>query len=143
LGAEPKQACNIITNQFAELLKESGDTPTTSNVTPAHIVDLLKLVSTEAISSKMGKDVFAESFHSGKLPAQIVQEKGLVQISDTSAIESVVQQVLQTHSDVVAKYKSGQANVKGFLVGQVIRGMGGKANPAMVQDLVQSALERE
>jgi aspartyl-tRNA(Asn)/glutamyl-tRNA(Gln) amidotransferase subunit B len=143
LGGDPKQVCNVMTNQFAEMLKESGDTPRTSNITPSHIVDLLKLVATDTISSKMAKDVFTEAFDSGKTPSEIVKEKGLVQISDSSAIESVVSQVLAANPDVVDKYKSGQANVKGFLVGQVIRGMGGKANPAMVQELVQAALERK
>jgi len=142
LGGEPKQVCNVMTNQFAELLKESGDTPRTSNVTPTHMVDLLELVSSGAISSKMGKEVLQETFDSGTSPSNVVKAKGLSQITDTGEIQVKVSQILAAHPEVVAKYKEGQANVKGYLVGQVIRATGGKANPTLVQDLVQEALDK-
>ena len=142
LGGDPKQVCNVMTNQFAELLKERGDTPRTSNVTPFHIVELLKLINDAVISSKMGKDVFEETFNTGTPPSEIVKTKGLSQITDTGAIEKAVSETLAAHADVVAKYKGGQTNVKGFLVGQVMRAMGGKANPGLVQELVQGALDR-
>jgi aspartyl-tRNA(Asn)/glutamyl-tRNA(Gln) amidotransferase subunit B len=142
-GGDPKAVCNVMTNQFAELLKESGQTPRLSKVTPAHIVDLLTHVSNDTISSKMAKEVFLDVFNSGTPPSDIIRNKGLSQISDTAQIEKAVGEILAANPDVVVKFKAGQANVKGFLVGQVIRAMSGKANPAMVQDLVQAALEKE
>jgi aspartyl-tRNA(Asn)/glutamyl-tRNA(Gln) amidotransferase subunit B len=142
-GAEPKAACNILTNQFAELLKESGETPRTSKVKPEYIVDLLTHVSDNTISSKMAKEVFCDVFNSGSPPSNIIKAKGLAQISDSSQIEKAVAETLAANPEIVEKYKAGQVNVKGFLVGQVMRAMAGKANPAMVQELVQSALERE
>jgi len=143
LGGDPKGVCNVMTNQFAELLKESGSTPRTSNVKPEHVVDLLKQVADDTISSKMAKEVFADVFNSGSAPSEIIRLKGLAQISDSTQIEKAVADTLAANPEAVEKYKSGQVNVKGFLVGQVIRAMAGKANPAMVQDLVQSALEKE
>ena len=142
LGGEPKQVCNIMMNQFAALLKESGDTPRQSNVTPFYVVDVIKLVADQTISSKMAKDVFQETFDSGKAPADVVRTKGLAQITDSSEIEVKVSEILAANPEVVAKYKGGQANVKGFLVGQVMRATGGKANPTLVQDLVQEALDK-
>jgi len=142
LGGDPKQVCNVMINQFASLLKESGDTPRKSNVTPFYLVDLIKLVSVGTISSKMAKDVFQETFDSGTAPSDVVKAKGLTQITDSNEIEVKVSEILAAHPDIVAKYKGGQANVKGFLVGQVMRATGGKANPTLVQDLVQEALEK-
>ena len=142
LGGNPKQACNLMMNQFAELLKEHGGSPRESKITPFKLVDQLKLVESGTISSKMGKEVFEEAFLGGETPADIVKHKGLAQLTDAAAIDEKVADVLRAHPDVVIKYKSGQAGVKGFLVGQVIRSTGGSANPVLVQEMVQAALDK-
>lgn len=141
LGGDPKLVCNLMTNQFAELLKENGQTPSKSNVGPGHLVELLKFISDGTISTRMGKDVFAEVFETGKQPSEIIGSKGLTQITDSEAILISVRDVLDQNPEVVVKYKGGQVNVKGFLVGQVMRATGGKANPTLVQDLVQKVLD--
>ncbi|HEY3779826.1 MAG TPA: Asp-tRNA(Asn)/Glu-tRNA(Gln) amidotransferase subunit GatB [Fimbriimonadaceae bacterium] len=141
LGGDPKAICNLMTNQFAEMLKENGLIPRESKVLPSHIVDLLGQVAKQTISSKMAKDVFLDVFNTGTAPSEIIQAKGLAQITDSSAIETAIADVLRGHAELVEKYRTGQTNVKGFLIGQVMKGMAGKANPAMVQDLIQKALE--
>jgi aspartyl-tRNA(Asn)/glutamyl-tRNA(Gln) amidotransferase subunit B len=142
LGGDPKGVCNWMTQDLAKMLNESGLSPRQSNVAPGHIVDLLKLVANGTISGKMAKDVFAESFKNGGTPSEIVESKGLTQITDQGAIELAVEQILGANADVVAKYKAGQVNVKGFLVGQVMKQMAGKANPTLVQQVVTNALEQ-
>jgi aspartyl-tRNA(Asn)/glutamyl-tRNA(Gln) amidotransferase subunit B len=78
----------------------------------------------------------------GRMPVQIVKESGAVQISDQTQLSSLIAEVLKAHPDAVEKYKGGQVNVKGFLVGQIMRQSKGQANPEMVQDLLQKALEQ-
>lgn len=143
LGGEPQAINNWLTGDFAMLLKDKGQSPAESKVTPAHLVDLTKLVAEGTISGKTAKDVFKKAFESGQMPGEIVKESGATQISDESAIRQTTLDVLNSNPDVVAKYKSGQTNVKGFLVGQVMRGSGGRANPEIVQRIVGEELDKQ
>jgi len=140
-GGDPKTICNLLTQDFASLLKEDGITPRQSNISPPNLVELSQLIAKGAISSKMGKGVLKEMFRTGKSAQSVVQEQGLSQITDSSEIEAVVAKVLEQHAEVVAKYRSGQTNVKGFLVGQAMRASAGRANPGMVQEIVTKQLE--
>ena len=142
LGADPKQACNWMNGELAKLLNENGQEFEESLVKPAHIVDIINLVSSGTINGKTAKAVFAETFRTGRSPTEIVKESGATQISDTSAVEGFVRDVLAAHPDVVMKFKNGQTNVMGFLVGQVMRASGGRAKPELVQTAVGEALER-
>lgn len=143
LGGDPQAVNNWLTGDFAMLLKDKGQVPKDSKVTPEHLVDLTKLVAEGTISGKTAKDVFKKAFESGKMPGEIVKESGATQISDESAIRQTAMDVLKNNPDVVEKYKSGQMNVKGFLVGQVMRGSGGRANPEIVQRIVGEELEKQ
>jgi len=142
LGGEPKPVWNWMTTAFAKHLNREGIPARESRITPGHIVELTKLVSSNRISSNIAKDVFDKMYADGRMPAQIVEESGVSQIADSGAISAIVDQVLRSHPDVVAKYKGGQVNVKGFLVGQIMRQSKGQANPEMVQELLQQALEK-
>jgi aspartyl-tRNA(Asn)/glutamyl-tRNA(Gln) amidotransferase subunit B len=141
-GGDPKAVCNWMNSDFAKLLNESGKSAAESNVTPAHIVSLTKLVDSGKINGKMAKQVFEEAFNTGKSPQEIVESSGLSQISDEGAVREVVAKVLSENPEVVEKYRNGQTNVAGFLVGQVMRQSGGRANPALAQQLVREALEQ-
>lgn len=141
LGADAKQACNWMNGEWARLLNESGQHFEKSLVKPAHIVDIINLVSAGTINGKTAKSVFADAFGSGRMPSEIVKESGATQISDTGAVANFVSEVLAAHPDVVAKYKNGQTGVMGFLVGQVMRASGGRAKPDLVQAAVREALE--
>lgn len=141
LGGEPKAVCNWMNSDFAKMLNENRLSAHESKITPTHLVDLTKLISQGAISGKIAKEVFAESFENARTPSEIVRAKGLTQISDRGAIEAAVRQVIDLNSDAVSKYKAGQTGISGFIVGQVMKQMGGRANPALVQELVKEALD--
>jgi len=141
LGGEPKAICNLMNSDFAKLLNEAGITARESKLTPAHLVELNTLVSKGTISGKIAKTVIADSFATGEMPAKLVEASGATQVSDTGAIQAIVDQVLANNPDVVAKYKAGAVSVKGFLVGQVMKESKGRANPQLANELVQAALD--
>lgn len=143
LGGEPQEVNNWLTGDFAKLLNDSGQRPNESKITPAHLVDLTKLVRAGTISGKTAKEVFAKAFESGQLPSDVVAQSGATQISDDLEIRNTVLDVMKNNPDVVAKFKAGQTNVKGFLVGQVMRTGGGRLNPEMVQRIVGEELEKQ
>jgi aspartyl-tRNA(Asn)/glutamyl-tRNA(Gln) amidotransferase subunit B len=128
-GGDPKMICNWMNSDFAKLLNESGQTVHDTKITTDHLVELTGLISKGTISGKIAKEIFEQAFADGKTPSEIVAEKGLTQISDKGEIEAV------------EKFKSGQANVAGFFVGQVMKQTGGRANPQLVQELVKAVIE--
>ena len=95
------------------------------------------------VSANAGKDVLGEMFRTGKAPADIIAEKGLAQVSDTGAIEAVVDEILAKNAGEVEKYRAGKTQVFGFFVGQVMRAMKGKGNPALVNELLKKLPKRE
>jgi glutaminyl-tRNA synthetase len=106
----------------------------------AAVGELVALVESGTLSGKIGKDVLAEMVKTGKGPRAIVEEKGLRQITDTSAIAAAVDAVLAENADAVARYRAGNANLLGALVGMVMKKTGGKANPKVVNDLLRQRL---
>lgn len=141
LGGDPKAICNWMNSDFAKMLNEEGKTAAESKIKPAHLVELTKLIADGTISGKIAKSIFKTAYETGKMPSEIVKESGATQITDTSSIRPVVEQVLAANPDVVEKYKSGQTSVKGFLVGQVMKQSQGRANPGMVQTLLEELLQ--
>ena len=140
-GGEPKPVCNWMTGEFAKLLNESGQAIDEAKITPAHIIELIKLTGSGTINGKTAKAVFADAFKSGKMPSALVQESGATQISDESAITDAVAKVLAENEAAVEKYRAGQTNVAGFIVGQVMKATQGRANPQVVQKAVKDALD--
>jgi len=123
---------NIVANDVAKELKQSSSL----NFTAKQIAQLIKMIDDETISSKIAKQVFEEMAKSGKNPTQIVEVKGLVQISDPTKISPIIDEVITKNLDNVAKFKAGNTKLLGFFVGQVLRMTGGKANPKVVNELV-------
>lgn len=140
LDGDPKLVCNWMNSDFAKLLNESGTLIEESQATPAHLVDLTKLVSSSAISGKTAKELFAESFRTGAMPSKLVESKGATQISDRSEIERFSREAIEANASVVEKYKGGQEAVLGFLVGQAMRLSKGRANAALVQETLRRLL---
>jgi len=101
---------------------------------------LVDLISNQTISGRIAKDVFEEMLASGKSAAAIVDEKGLKQVTDTGAIEKSIDEILAKNADKVAEYKSGKDKLFGFFVGQVMKSTGGKANPALLNELLKKKL---
>ena len=108
---------------------------------PVQIADLVKIIDDGTISNKIAKQVFEEMVKSGKNPKQIVEDKGLVQISDPAIISAIIDEVIEKNPDNVAKFKAGNTKLLGFFVGQVLKSTGGKANPQVVNQLVAQKLK--
>ena len=117
--------------------KELKDSP----VSAKQLGDLVGLISDNTISGKIAKEVFAEMMGTGKNAADIVEARGLKQVTDTGAIEKIVVEVLKENPDKVAEYKGGKDKLFGFFVGSVLKKSGGMANPGMVNDLLKKKLE--
>ena len=98
------------------------------------------LISDGTISGRIAKDVFADMFETGKQASVIIEEKGLKQVSDTGAIEALIDQVLADNQDKVDEYRGGKDKLFGFFVGQTMKLSKGQANPAMVNELLKSKL---
>ena len=139
-GRDAKLAANwVITNLFGALNKEAKSI-TESPVSAEALGGLIELISDNTISGKIAKDVFAEMFETGKSASEIVEEKGLKQVTDSSAIEPIIDEVLANNPDMVEQYKSGKDKLFGFLVGQVMKATQGKANPGMVNQILKDKL---
>jgi aspartyl-tRNA(Asn)/glutamyl-tRNA(Gln) amidotransferase subunit B len=143
LGGDPKAIWNWMNSDFAAKLNEKNLGARESKVTPAHLVDLVKLVQSGAISGKMAKDIFVDTFESGKLPSELVREQGVTQLTDQTEIDAMVLKAISENPQIVAKYKAGQISVAGFIVGQVMKQSQGRAKPDLVKELVEKALEKE
>jgi aspartyl-tRNA(Asn)/glutamyl-tRNA(Gln) amidotransferase subunit B len=138
---QPKPVSNWIMGPLLGLLNAEGKTIDQSPVSAPDLARLLKLVDDGTISGKIAKTVFDEMARSGKPPRQIVEEKGLVQISDSGAIEDIIAKVLAGNPAEVEAYRSGKTKLMGFFVGQVMKETRGKANPRMVNDILKKKLE--
>ena len=106
------------------------------------IKELVLLIEDGTISGKIAKCVFEEMFESGDSPEKIVKEKGLIQVSDTSTLEPIIDEIIAANPDSVAEYKSGKDKLFGFFVGQVMKKTAGKASPQMVNDLLKEKLSK-
>lgn len=142
-GAEPKEAANWLMGDFAKLLSRDNLEMKTAPVQAAAMADLLKLIAKGTISGKIAKQVFAEMWTSGKDPETIVKEKGLVQISDTGALEELAAKVIAANPQSVADFKAGKKKAVGFLMGQIMKETKGKANPQVVNGILTKMLSEQ
>jgi aspartyl-tRNA(Asn)/glutamyl-tRNA(Gln) amidotransferase subunit B len=140
LSKNPQQALNFVLGDLSRLANETDVAVVQSKVTPQEVAELIGLLESKTINSKIAKDLLGRMWAGAGSPRAIVQAEGLAQTSDESAIEKFVDDVLAANPAVVAEYKAGKTNVAGFLVGQVMKTSGGKANPPMVQALIKKKL---
>jgi aspartyl-tRNA(Asn)/glutamyl-tRNA(Gln) amidotransferase subunit B len=140
---QPKTVSNWVMGELTRELNNSGTDVSASPVTPERLVELLKMVDQGAISLKVAREIFPEVYSSGKTPVQIVQEKGLTQVSDEGTLDKIIEEVLTKSPVQVAQFKEGKQQVLGFLVGQVMKASGGKANPGKVNELLKKKLAKE
>ena len=129
----------LIVEVFGAMNRESR-TLNTLPFTPAHLAKLVDLIMDGTISGKIAKDIFAKMWESGKAPDALVEELGLKQISDTSVIEKVVDDIIAANMDKVEAYKAGKVQLFGFFVGSVMKALEGKANPGMVNEYLKKKL---
>ncbi|MCX6980537.1 MAG: Asp-tRNA(Asn)/Glu-tRNA(Gln) amidotransferase subunit GatB [Verrucomicrobia bacterium] len=137
---KPKNVANWIINDLLSALTAAEKTISNCPISAHALDELVNLIDDGKISSKQGKEVFAEMFASGKPAAQIVKERGLEQVSDTGAIEALCKQVMDANPKAVGEYKAGKLGSINFLKGQVLKISQGKANPQVVNDLLAKLL---
>jgi aspartyl-tRNA(Asn)/glutamyl-tRNA(Gln) amidotransferase subunit B len=137
---EPKIISNWIMGELLRELKNNQHSIETCPVKPKGLISLLKLIDEGTINAKMGKTVFEDMYRTGKPAKAIVKEEGLTQIIDSSIIESLVDQVLESNPEQVEQYKGGKEKVFGFLVGQVMKESKGQANPSLVNKLLKERI---
>jgi aspartyl-tRNA(Asn)/glutamyl-tRNA(Gln) amidotransferase subunit B len=137
----PKQVCNWVMGPVLGLLKTENKTIDELPVNTDQLAGLLKLIDQGIISGKIGKTVFDEMAKTRKSPKTIIEEKGLMQVSDVAAIEAIVSEILSGAGRQVEQYKSGKTKVFGFFVGQVMKKTQGNANPQVVNEILKKALE--
>ncbi len=139
-GRDAKLAANWVTGDFFGALNKSGQSIGDAKVTSDQLGALIDLISDQTISGRIAKDVFEIMFETGQNPAEIVEEKGLKQVTDTGAIESEIDKILSGNPDKVAEYKE-KPKVFGWFVGQVMKATQGKANPQAVNEILKAKLD--
>ncbi|HEV2668769.1 MAG TPA: Asp-tRNA(Asn)/Glu-tRNA(Gln) amidotransferase subunit GatB [Blastocatellia bacterium] len=136
-----RAAANWMLSELLRELKNAGVSIDGCKIMAEDLGAMIRLIDDKTISGKIAKDVFVEMFATGKAPAEIVKEKGLTQITDTSAIEKLVDEVIAANPKQVENYRAGKTALMGFFVGQVIKTSGGKANPQAVNDILKKKLD--
>ena len=137
---DPKQVSNWIMGSLLGLLNAQGKAIEETPVSAQDLAELLNLIQEGIISGKIAKTVFEEMAQTGKPPKEIVEKKGLVQLTDPDVIEKVVEKVLADSSREVEDYKNGKTKLFGYFVGQVLKETKGKANPKVVNDILKEKL---
>ncbi|GHV14824.1 aspartyl/glutamyl-tRNA(Asn/Gln) amidotransferase subunit B [Fibrobacterales bacterium] len=132
----PKLLANWVTSELMREVKEREGGLGAIKITPQDLASMVNLITDNTISGKIGKTVFAEMLETGKSPEIIVKEKGLVQITDTGEIEKIVREIISANSAQWAEFKSGKQALRGFFVGQIMKKSAGKANPPLVNKLL-------
>ena len=140
-SANPRAAANWIRSELMRELEATGLSAADSPITSERLGGLIRLIDEGKISGKQGKDVLVEMFKTGKDAEAIVAEQGLVQLSDTGEIDSLIDEVISANPDQLANYRSGKEALFGFFVGQVIKASKGKANPKIVNERLRAKLQ--
>jgi aspartyl-tRNA(Asn)/glutamyl-tRNA(Gln) amidotransferase subunit B len=139
-GRDAKLAANWLISELFGALNKAGLEISRSPVSAADLGGLVDLIADNTISGRIAKDVFAEMVATGRPAGEIVEKKGLRQVTDTGAIEGAIDQIMAQHADKVTEYRAGKEKLFGFFVGQVMRATAGKANPALLNDLLKKKL---
>lgn len=140
LGATPKIAVNFIMGEIAAYLKEEHKEINETKLTPENLVELIALIEKNTISNNIGKQIIVDMMKDGTKASEIVEKRGLSQISDEGAIKEVCEKVAAAHPNEVAAYKNGKVQLLGFFVGQVMKETKGRANPKAVNELMKEIL---
>ena len=138
---DAKAVSNWLMGEYARLLNVHNLEVSDAPITPGMLADLLQLIDNGTISGKIAKMVFEEMFITGKKAKDIIKEKGLIQITDTVALDKIVARVIAANPQSVVDYQQGKGKALGFLVGQVMKETNGKANPVLVNELLKKQIE--
>jgi len=142
-GGDPKVVSNWIMNEILRMINDLGISADELLITPEQLAEIIKMVDLGTINNATGKALVAKVQESGKAPATIVKEEGLAQVSDDSALQSVIDKIIADHPEEVSSYRGGKEGLFGWFMGQVMRETRGKADPQLTRELLQSALKGE
>jgi aspartyl-tRNA(Asn)/glutamyl-tRNA(Gln) amidotransferase subunit B len=140
-SGNPRAAANWLRSELLRELEAAGLQASASPIAPDELGRLLRMIDEDKISGKQGKEVLLEMFRTGKGAASIVEEQGLVQMSDTAEIDRIVEEVLAANPQQLAGYRAGKETLFGFFVGQVMKASKGKANPKVVNERLKEKLK--
>lgn len=140
ITANPKLSANWILGELTKEFNNSGKTVSESLLTAEDLAELIKTVESGAINNNQAKDVLVEMFATGKTAADVIKEKGFEQVSDTGAIEKIIDEVIAANQANVDAYRGGNEKLFGFFVGQVMKASQGKANPQVVNSILKEKL---
>ncbi|MCK9390498.1 MAG: Asp-tRNA(Asn)/Glu-tRNA(Gln) amidotransferase subunit GatB [Syntrophales bacterium] len=140
LCGQPKVASNWVMGDILRFLKEDKRDIRDCPISAASLAEMIRLIEDGAISGKMAKDVSEEMYRTGKPPQTVIAEKGLVQITDESALTTVIEQIMAANPIQLTQYRGGKDKLFGFFVGQVMKATQGKANPQLINDLLKKLL---
>lgn len=138
---QPKVVSNWVMGDVMREINRHHHTPQQVPVTPTHLADMLHLVDTGVLSGKIAKTVFEEMYRTGQPARAIVEEQGLVQMSDSAVLQEIIHKILADNAAQVEAYRAGKKQVFGFFVGQTMKATQGKANPALVNEMLRQLLE--
>ena len=141
LGAPTKQAANWVMGDITAYLKTSKQSITEIALTPAILAELIDLIETGTISGKIAKEILPELLANGGSAKELVESKGLTQISDTGALEKLIDEVLADHPKELEQYRNGKKKLQGFFVGQVMKRTSGRADPKLTNQLLAPKLK--
>jgi aspartyl-tRNA(Asn)/glutamyl-tRNA(Gln) amidotransferase subunit B len=136
----PRVSANFILSELLRELNNADKTAKDSPVSAENLAELIKTLDTGKINNNQAKEVLTEMFGSGKSADEVIAEKGFEQISDRSAIEKIVDEIIEKNQNQVAAYRNGNEKVFGFFVGQTMKASGGKANPKVVNEILKEKL---
>ncbi len=140
-GANAKQVTNWLIGDIAAYLKNNNLSISNIALKPEILAELVNLIKEGTISGKIAKDILPELLEKGGSAKELVEKKGLIQISDTKEIEKIIDQVLASHPDELEKFRNGKTKLRGFFVGQVMKQTGGKADPKLTNQLLGKKLQ--
>ena len=138
--AAGKSTANLLIGEVTRLLNEENIVIGESKLVPEHIADVVQLLEEKAVSSTGAKAAISAAWKSGHAIGTIVERDGLRQVSDSAVLEPFVEKVIAAFPDQVAEYKAGKVKVLSFFIGQIMKQTGGKANPALIQELIKKKL---
>lgn len=141
LYKNPKTVSNWIMGELLMYLNEQNVSMTELKLEPGYLVEILKLIDSNVISGKIAKEVFSEMLSTNKTPNEIINSKGLTQITDEDVIKKAIEKVLKENQQVVADYKNGKQNAFTYLIGQIMRETKGKVNPKKANEILKTQLE--
>ena len=141
-GGDPKRVSNWIMNDVLRLIRQAGSTASELDLLPAHLAEIIQLVDSGSITAGVGKELLEQARGTVKTPRQLVEERGLAQVTDTEILRKTAALILQSNPTQVESYRAGKVTVLGWFVGQLMRETGGRADAKKARELLQELLEQ-